>query len=304
LAGRLENLVGVRLDEILWAETAVVPQLASTMQASALAHGWRFIDAHVPSFDGHGYCADANWIVRVPQSILAQVRPSYGTLGEVALNALNGSVHPNAQGHEAYAAAILSELLCDFYPDCNAGTVPRAPRPSSRPIPGTKLVVSDPPTKPAKRRISLVAKSALIEAPTPGADDPTELGGVLRVANPQSGDDDARFPLSAAGWKGLGKPAGAKGYKYSDPRRDSGPCTSVTVKQGKSVKATCKGAAIPFTLDEPTQDALGVSLTLGNDATQCMEFGGIVQKDRPAIGKKAGVFQAKNAPAPARCPLP
>jgi trehalose-6-phosphatase len=78
----------------------------------------------------------------------------------------------------------------------------------------------------------------------------------------------------------------------------------VVVKPGKSVTASCKGAAIPYTLDEPAQDSIAVQLTLGNDATQCMQFGGLVQKDQPAAGKKVGVFQAKNAPAPASCPLP
>ena len=32
------------------------------------------------------------------------------------------------------------------------------------------------------------------------------------------------------------------------------------------------------------------------------EFGGTVQTDRPAVGKKSGLFQAKNAPAPTSCP--
>ena len=53
-----------------------------------------------------------------------------------------------------------------------------------------------------------------------------------------------------------------------------------------------------------TSVVFAASLTLGNDATQCMEFGGTVRRDRPVSGKKAGVFQAKDAPAPERCPLP
>jgi hypothetical protein len=33
----------------------------------------------------------------------------------------------------------------------------------------------------------------------------------------------------------------------------------------------------------------------------CVLFGGEVKKDIPAVGKKAGVFQAKNAPPPPAC---
>jgi hypothetical protein len=232
------------------------------------------------------------------------VRPSFGPLLDVALNAATGSAHPGAEGHDAYAAAILAALLCDLYPGCDPGAEPRAPRLASRPIPGTKLVVGDRAGKPSKRKIELVAKGPLVAAPMPGADDPTQAGAALRVANPRPGGDDALFLLPAGGWKGLGKPAGAKGYRYSDRRGDAGPCTSVVVKPGKSVTAKCSGAAIPFTLDEPAQNSLGVSLTLGDDATQCMEFGGVVEKDRPAAGNQAGLFKAKSAPAPASCPLP
>lgn len=164
-------------------------------------------------------------------------------------------------------------------------------------LPGTKLLVSDPAAKPAKRKIELVAKTPLVETPAPGSDDPTQIGGALRIANPKSGGDDALLALPAAGWQGLGRPAGSKGWQYKDPRRALGACTSVVAKPGKSVTATCKGAAIPFTLDEPSQGSIAVSLTLGDDQPQCMHFGGTVRKDRP------GIFKARNAPA-LSCPLP
>ena len=304
LAGRLQNLPGLSLGEVLWAEGVVAPALAGTMEASAQAHRWRFVDQHVPSFDGHGYCADDNWLVRIPQSIRAQIRPSLGAIADVVLNSASGSAHPNASGHRAYASAIFGALVCDLYPGCDPTASPRAPRLASRPVPGTKLVVGDTAGKPRRRKIALVSKSALIETPAPGPEDPTQLGGVLRVANPRSGGDDALFVLPAAGWKGLGKPAGSKGWQYTDRRAASGPCTSVVVKAGRSVTAACAGAAIPLTLDEPAQGSLAASLTLGNDATHCMEFGGNVQKDRPAVGNKRGVFQAKDAPAPPACVLP
>jgi hypothetical protein len=166
----------------------------------------------------------------------------------------------------------------------------------TRLLPGTKLVVSDPATKPTQRKLKLVAKTPLVETPAPGPEDPTQIGGVLHIANP-SGADDGLIELPAAGWKGLGKPAGSQGWQYKDPHGANGPCTSLIAKPGKSLTATCKGAAIPFTLDEPSQGEIAVSVTLGGDLPQCMRFGGTVQKDRPAAGKKAGIFQARNAPA-------
>jgi hypothetical protein len=298
LPERLKNLPGLSLAEITWADTVVAPMLADTMRQSALERGWRYVDEHVASFDGHGYCADDNWIVRIPESVRAQVKPSNPE------SSITGSVHPNAAGHLAYASAIFAALLCDLYPACDPSAAPRAPRAPERNVAGTKLVISDLAAKAAKRKITLLSKSAAIETPAPGPGDPTHLGGALRIANSAEGGDHALLVLPAAGWRGLGKPAGSKGWQYKDPRGAHGPCTSVVAKPGKSLTATCKGAGIPFTLDEETQDSIAVSLTLGNDATLCMDFGGIVQRDRAAIGKKVGVFEAKNAPAPASCPLP
>jgi hypothetical protein len=116
-AGRAKNLPGVPLPEILWAESFVVPRLAGAMEAAATLHGWRYVDGHVAAFDGHGYCADDNWIVRIPESVQTQARPI------PLLASFLGSVHPNPAGHEEYAHAIAEALLCDFYPGC----VPAAP---------------------------------------------------------------------------------------------------------------------------------------------------------------------------------
>jgi hypothetical protein len=161
--------------------------------------------------------------------------------------------------------------------------------------------VKDNVNKPALRKISFASQSDSLETPDPGPSDPTQLGAVLHVAN-QAGTDDLLVVLPPAGWKGLGKPAGARGYRYSDLHRRFGPCTVVTVVPGKKATATCSGAQIPFTLDELAQESVSISLTLGDSATQCMEFGGTVQADRPATAKKGGAFEAKNAPPPASCP--
>jgi len=155
-----------------------------------------------------------------------------------------------------------------------------------------------------QRRLSLVSKSAAIVAPAPGQGDPTQLGGVLRVANPLTGDDDVRYRLPASGWTGVGRPAGAKGYQYTDKRGANGPCTSVLVEPGKKIDATCAGSGFAFTLNEPAQELVAASLTLGDDPTLCMQFGGVVKRDVPAQDGTAGLFKAEDAPPPESCPLP
>jgi hypothetical protein len=110
---RGRNLPGVPVHEILWAESFVVPRLAGAMAEAAARHAWRYVDEHVPAFDGKGYCALDNWIVRLPQSVRAQAR------AVPLLSTILGSVHPNEAGHEEYGRAISHALLCDFYPGCD-----------------------------------------------------------------------------------------------------------------------------------------------------------------------------------------
>jgi hypothetical protein len=110
---RGRNLPGVPIHEILWAESFVVPRLAGAMAEAAARHAWRYVDEHVPAFDGKGYCALDNWIVRLPQSVRAQAR------AVPLLSTILGSVHPNAAGQEEYGRAISHALLCDFYPGCD-----------------------------------------------------------------------------------------------------------------------------------------------------------------------------------------
>lgn len=154
-----------------------------------------------------------------------------------------------------------------------------------------------------QRRLSLVSKSAAIVTLAPGQGGPTQLGGMLQVANPLTGDD-VRYRLPASGWTGLGRPAGAKGYQYTDKRGANGPCTSVLVEPGKKIDATCAGPRFAFTLNEPAQELVAASLRVGDDPTLCMEFGVVVKRDVQAQDRKTGVFKAQDAPPPETCPLP
>ena len=64
---------------------------------------------------------------------------------------------------------------------------------------------------------------------------------------------------------------------------------------------------IPFTLDEPSQGALVVSVQFGDAEPQCAWFGGRITKDRGTYMwyQGAGTFRAKDAMSrAAACPAP
>jgi len=147
----------------------------------------------------------------------------------------------------------------------------------------------------AGRLAKFVAKppttGGVFDLPDPG-NDPTAKGGQLRLidlGDPNSAD--VVFGLPAAGWKGLGNPAGSKGYKYKGTGSAADPCKVVLVKE-KIVKAVCKGAAVDF--DQPLDGTLGIVLTVGSDSKHyCTTFGGSTIKNQATLTKR------KSATAPA-----
>jgi len=173
-------------------------------------------------------------------------------------------------------------------------------------IGGTKLLVRDRAGAKASRKIILVGKDALLDAPEPGsADDPIVAGATLMLSNPGTGETLKLNIPAGDNWKGLGKPAGSRGYVYRDGAGENGPCRTVIVRDGRLIKAKCLGdpGSVPFTLDESSQEALNATLQLGHGYIYCTSFGGRVKTDRPVSGKRAGVFVATDAP-PGGCPIP
>jgi Tol biopolymer transport system component len=166
---------------------------------------------------------------------------------------------------------------------------------------GKKLLLKDDADDPSKRKLLVQMKDSSMLAPVAGAlNSPTVAGATLTLFNPAS-SERLDLVLPAAGWKGLGNPAGSKGYKYKDAEQQNGPCKTVLIKPGKLLKATCAGAALGFTLDEPTQGGLAAALRIGSGGeapSYCASFGGSITKDAP------GAFQAKDAPAPVACEVP
>jgi cysteine-rich repeat protein len=169
---------------------------------------------------------------------------------------------------------------------------------------GRRIAVRDRDGAPAKRRLSIVSRDPAIPAPAlAGPGDPTLGGGVLRLANPSSGEE-ALFSLAASGWKVAPQPQGALGYVYREPRPSSAPCKKVVVRDGRLLRIICRGEGIDFTLNEPTQGSLSLSLQLGNDPPVCLSFGGRVIRDFGTGPRPLGRFVARDSPAPVECPLP
>jgi cysteine-rich repeat protein len=167
---------------------------------------------------------------------------------------------------------------------------------------GRSLLVKDKLGDPSARKIVFLSKDAGIASPAPGSpSDPRTAGVVLRVARGVAEVDDIALP--ASGWKGVGNPAGAAGYRYSDSARVLGPCKKAMIVPGRLLRAVCSGSQIDFTLDEVSQGALTVTVEPGPGLRSCVSFGGTVAKDISTAGG-LGRFKAKNAPPPGVCPLP
>lgn len=93
LAVAIKELPGVSQSEMAWSSNHVTVQLHAAMQASAEEHGWQFVEGVSAPFERHGYCANFPWLVRLQQT--------FGIQGDK-----NGALHPNIEGHGAYATAI------------------------------------------------------------------------------------------------------------------------------------------------------------------------------------------------------
>jgi hypothetical protein len=181
-----------------------------------------------------------------------------------------------------------------------------------RSVSGKIVVVADP-RKDCRRRIVFVSKDEQdILSPLM---DPTVLGNAFIevFSSVDEGRGSETFRLPASNWKGLGRPPGAKGYKYLDRNREHGPCKLLLIKPGKVMRAVCKEFCkdgfpeqrIDYPLADPNgQGAIGVSIGVGG-SNFCAAFGpgnSVVVKDQPVDEKRNGIFKAKEAGTLGACP--
>ena len=168
-------------------------------------------------------------------------------------------------------------------------------------MPGKVTVIK--PGKLAK----FVAKPASGDAfELPGAaNDPTVEGGSLRIFDTATTAGDNQYPLPVQpapyGWKGLGNPAGSKGYKYKGAGTPSDPCRVVLIKT-TVVKGVCRGDSV--TLAPPFDGEVGIILTAGTGSKRyCATFGGAEVKNAPELAKRKDALAAA-CPTPVPPPPP
>src|SRR5262245_34678491 len=138
---------------------------------------------------------------------------------------------------------------------------------ADHPLAGDVLRLRDP-ANPAGRRFYFSAA----RDPGVGADvgDPLTSGATLEVAGIGAGDGTTGpLDLPASRWKGIGRPAGSKGFRYLDR---AGAVRRVVVRPGTrgTIVANGRGAAWPYAMTGP-QGPVEVRLTIG-DQRFCATF--------------------------------
>jgi hypothetical protein len=162
------------------------------------------------------------------------------------------------------------------------------------PVSGQTLVLKDSVVRPQARRLLATSHDANIALGGGGSDDPTLLGGTVRVVATAGDGFDATYDLPATGWQVNRKLSGQLAYRYTDKTLQAGPIRNVVVRDGRLVRITGLGSQLDLTLDtEP--DPTIVVLTLGNRRF-CMSFGG------KATFRAQRRYTAHGAPAPIACP--
>jgi hypothetical protein len=157
------------------------------------------------------------------------------------------------------------------------------------PIPGKLAIVSD------GRLFRLLAKpvGAFTLPAGGGAGDPTANPSSLEVFDTE-GPGLLHDDLTAGVWTGLGRPAGSRGYRYSNAGAPIGGAVRSIILKTAVIKVLARDDG---TLDGPLSGNLGVELVTG-DERRCADFGGTSVKNDPAVVKRT------DAPAPDACPGP
>ena len=170
------------------------------------------------------------------------------------------------------------------------------------------------PEDPTGRKITWSAYDANVVAGTPGSSDDPRCagagggggGGSIRFFSDRSAsatEDTDDIALPCENWSALGSSAHPKGYAYRDPDQNDGPCKRVTVKPGKSVKATCSGKVSPLPYDlipGVDQGRVATLLRIGAGNRLCTLF----DDKNGRNGTDGKTFRGTNAAAPPACPVP
>jgi hypothetical protein len=195
-------------------------------------------------------------------------------------------------------------------PDCAGGSdLFEEPQTSSavQLVAGHVVKLRDKFGRPSARRAALQLRDPALAlvAPENSAANPALHGAVLELANPVTGER-RMMSLPTTGWSALGNPSGARGYRYRDPRGSLGPCTSADLTDG-TLRVSCHGRLLEFSLDEPSQGAISAAIHFADGSRICGQFGGsaggaIVRDTGASSSQPVGQYLAQGSAAPTSCP--
>lgn len=308
------------------------PRVASLPSGESMVLFESGLELHGRAYDATGLPVGPAFLVSSDASYGGDISAG----GTVFTVIWDGSSGPTGRLFDATGAAVGSEFsttsttgyLSDVATDADgnfvvawkeSGTEWRAQRfqveastPTDHTLLGKVMVLSNKiPDDFEKSLGKWKASGTAVEVPLRGSvDDPRCNGDPVgtvkasaRFSSATSGQDTGPIPLPCQNWTttGSAKVSGVakRGYKYSDGKREAGPCTSVKLKGTKSISVSCKGkpgaAAFPFDLMTGVSQGVVVgSVTLGSK-TYCAAFPPFIDG---SDGKK---FKGKSLAAPASC---
>ena len=190
------------------------------------------------------------------------------------------------------STAVPASTSTSTIPTATSSTTVTTPTSTSTTLPPTvdhpqaaqKLVLS---AKRGKQKLVWVTKTPPVVLPSA---DPSATGAVLEVRNPITRERGA-VSLPASSWAS-GSTGKVRKFFNGGAPGGSSVVKVVTVKRDKSLKVAARGTIV--TLDEATQGALEIVLTIGADryCAACST----------PTNDVAGLFTAKGCAAPAGCP--
>jgi hypothetical protein len=164
-------------------------------------------------------------------------------------------------------------------------------RAATVPIPGKLIIIK------SGKLTKFISKPTAGNFPLPavgGSGDPTLTDASFSVVDNVDNSRAFFADLPPSSWKGLGTPAGLKGFKYKGAGIPGDPCKVVLVK-GTVIKAVCKDDQF---LDPPLPGAPSVKIRLGSISYSSL-FGGLEIKNVSGIYKAA--FAPECVPSPLCC---
>src|SRR5437867_1372359 len=166
---------------------------------------------------------------------------------------------------------------------------------TDHPIEGDRLVLTDP-SNLARRVVRFRAARDPAIDPRAAAD-PRSVGATLEIAGSGAGDGaSGTISLDPGRWTGLGRPAGAAGYRWDDRAATNGIRRVMFrkgVKNTGMLVVTGGGVAWPYRVTQP-QVAIDVRFTVGTTDVYCAHFTSFSRNAPPRV-------VASDAPPPSSC---